>query len=69
MFPDASEYPQEKKPLKKVSASQARHEKELKDKITQKTIKNITEYDKQMQDMGFETTLIPPPPPSTTFKA
>ena len=51
MFPDASEYPQEKKPSKKVSASQARHEKELKDKITQKNIKDIAEYEKRMQEM------------------
>ena len=34
MFPDASEYLQEKKPSKKVSASQTRLKKELKNKIT-----------------------------------
>ena len=45
ILPDASEYPQEKL-LKKASASQARLEKELKDEIMQKNIKNLAVYEK-----------------------
>ena len=43
IFPDASDYPQEKK---KVSATQARLEKEKKDEIMQKKVKSITMYEK-----------------------
>ena len=38
VFPDASGYPQEKKPLKKVSASHARLEKELKARGTHQKV-------------------------------
>ena len=64
IFPDASDHPQEKK---KASATQARLEKEKKDKIMQKKVKNIAAYEKRVQEMGFEATLIPSPP-GATFK-
>ena len=66
VFPDASDYLQEKKPSKKTSATQAKLEKE---KIMQRNIKSIAVYEKQVQEMGFETTPLPLPPPSATFKA
>ena len=43
VFPDASDYLQEKKPLKKTSATQAKLEKE---KIMQRNIKSISVYEK-----------------------
>ena len=43
VFPDASDYLQEKKPLKKTSATQAKLEKE---KIMQRNIKSIAVYEK-----------------------
>ena len=64
IFPNASDHPQEKK---KVSATQARLEKENKDEIMQKKVKSIAAYGKQVQEMWFEATLIPPPP-GATFK-
>lgn len=64
IFPDASDHPQEKK---KASATQARLEKEKKDEIMQKKVKSIAAYEKQVQEMGFEATLIPLPP-GATFK-
>ena len=65
VFPDASDYLQEKKPSKKTSATQAKLKKE---KIMQRNIKSIAAYEKRVQEMGFETTLLPLPPPSAAFK-
>ena len=69
VFPDASDHLQEKKSLKKTSTVQAKVEKEKKDMIMQRNIKSIAAYEKQVQEMGFETTPLPLPPPSAAFKA
>ena len=69
ILPDASEYPQEKKPSQKASAAQTKHEKELKEERMQKSIKSLTAYEKKIKTMGFESTPIPPLPPGTTSRA
>ena len=69
VLPDASEYPQGKKPLQKASAAQTKHEKELKEERMQKSIKSLTAYEKKTKTMGFKSTPIPPLPPGTTSRA
>ena len=69
ILPDASEYPQEKKPSQKASAAQTKHEKELKEERMQKSIKSLATYEKKIKTMGFESTPIPPLPPGTTSRA
>ena len=58
---DASEPLQEKKP-KKVLAAETKLEKVVKDERMRRNIKSLALYERQVQDMGFESTPLPPPP-------
>ena len=52
---------QEKKP-KKVLAAETKLEKVVKDERMQRNIKSLALYERRVQDMGFELTMLPPPP-------